>query len=681
MANLPERTMRRKQKSTPASPEENPWVKRLWRMKKYQERYSVNWERNEKLLFGELFSFNVGAAFKGYKGHPKNAYGWGLFKLLESEIYVQNPTAKVRGFVEQLNEVGWLLEEMIRYDLDMENVRGTGSILLLDNFICGYGTIIETVETPKKWVRYPDPETGVPDEVPLIEEQFFKWRRIHPKDFLNDPRSLRMDLADSRYCATRFFPTVDELRSDKRYRLPDNIMEFPECHTVDMVEGHRDSDRSYGESATQAEQDPKYRNIGVWEIHDNVDKRLVYVTDHQHEVIREDEPDSLPYDLQFGSRRLFPITVLGMHTQPRAWYPRAEVDLVAAQLEELNLIDALMTRDSLTKWRKTLLLGDLVTKEETKKLASPELLHSMVIVDPVKAAEIAGVQEQAPLDIRRLAMQLEDPSMARDLPARRAILHEDIQHTLGYGPADRGGMPSTRTAREAVFIHSRQEQKLATRLEAVNLFYRDLVAKHVLFFQQMGKVDRYIRVSSNTPGLDLFKKVRGEQVKGEFNFEILPGSSGPRTSEQKRAEELNLFQIVSPILAQQGKSIDASLRRLLRWWGDDRGDDILGNELQLAQQLAVALAFLRVGKAGPADVIKAASDLTLSMLPPPQLLAIQQKIQQQIIAPEQMLAGAGAAASLTGGGKTAGGPTAAAGDPNAMMTAAAAPTTGKENVT
>lgn len=676
MAEMPERPMRRSQKSNPKAPEENPWVKRLWRMKQYQLLHSHTWIRNEKLLFGDLPNLKVASAFKSLAGHPKNAYGWGLFKLLESEIYVQNPSCRVRGFLQMLDEAGWLLEQAIKYDLEQENVRGMGSMLLLDNFICGYGVAIETVETRKEWLRYPDPETGQNDELALVKDQHFVWRRIHPKDFLVDPKSLRIDLSDARYCATRFYPTVQELRDDTSFKLPEKIDQFPECYVGSDMEEHRDNTKSMGQSASQSETDPEYRTIAVWEVHDNVNQQLVYVTDFQHHILKEED---VSYDLQFGSRRLYPLTVLGMHTQPRTWYPRAEVDLVAAQLEEMNLIDALMTRDSLTKWRKTLILGDIVKKEEVKKIASPELLNSFIIVDPVKAAEVTGIQDGTQIDLRRMTLQLEDPAMNRDLPIRKQMLEQDIQHTLGYGPADRGGMPSTRTAREAVFIHSRQEQKLATRLEAVNLFYKDLIAKHVRLLQQLGVTQRYARVVDSTQGLEMFRAYRGNQLKGDFDFEILPGSSGPRTSEQKRAEELNLFQIVTPILAQQGKSIDAPLRRLLRWWGDDRGNDLLNDELQRAQDLAVALAYFRVGKSDAATVLEAATKLTTAMLPPPALLAIQQKIQQQILGPQQLMDQVGAVSGVTGGGAAAGGPSAAAGDPNAMMTAAGNNITGREN--
>ncbi len=675
MADMPERTFPKAGVSVPSGADDNPWVKRLWRMKKYQEKHSANWVRNEKLLFGELFNLKVGAAFKGLRGHPKNAYGWGLFKLLESEIYVQNPSCKVRAFLEQLNEVGYLLEQAIAYDLEMENVRGIGSLILIDNFITGYGCLMETVETPRTVLRFPNPETGKPDEVPLIEDQHFKWRRVHPADFVVDPRSLRIDLADARYIGVRFFPTLTELRDDKSFSLPEDINLYPESHTTDLVEGHRDSTRSFGETATQAEEDADYRQIGVWELHDNVKKKLVYVTDHKHSVIKEAE---VPYDLQFGSRRLFPLTVMAMHTQPRTWYPRAEVDLVAAQLEEINLIDALMTRDTLTKWRKTLMLGELVSKEEAKKLASPDLLHSLVVVDPTKAAGIAGVPDQTPPDIRRYVMQLEDPVMPRDLPTRRAILHEDIQHTLGYGPADRGGMPSTRTAREAVFIHSRQEQKLATRLEAVNLFYKDVMSKHARLLGQLGIMKRYARLVNSVTGLTIYQEFVGSKLpKGEFDFEIMPGSSGPRTSEQKRAEDLNLFQIMAPVYVQQGKSIDPLIRRLLRWWGEDRGSDFTNNEAALAEQLAIALAYFRVGKAAAPDVLKAASDFIMARMTPPPLIAIQKKIAEQT-AGISMLQGA----TFAGSGEE---PRAATGrplpgDPNAAATAAGAPTTGKENV-
>ena len=60
------------------------WSSRMERGKKHQKENAKHWLPNEKLIFG------IGADGDN-EDDADLAYGWGLFKALETAIYVQDP--------------------------------------------------------------------------------------------------------------------------------------------------------------------------------------------------------------------------------------------------------------------------------------------------------------------------------------------------------------------------------------------------------------------------------------------------------------------------------------------------------------------------------------------------------------------------------------------------------------
>lgn len=601
----------------------SPWPKRLKRMKRHQEENSKDWQRNARLLFGKS---TMPSAAK-YK-HNSLAYAWGLVKSLKTLIYVQNPDMIADARNDGNQTSADTLTKAVLYDIDQMDVKGLGNLCLIDNFVYGYGALVENVETIRG---------GYSDEAD-VEAQNYELRRVHPKDILFDPQGLKIDLSDHRYVAMAWYPTVGSLLDDKDFakNLPDEtaLKRFPECSQSLRIAQMNHTEYSGGQSmysGGEEEKDLDYKTICVWEIHDKVAGEVLYVTDYQELEIGRVES---PLRLKIGCRKLFPVTLMALNLTTDGFYPVPELSLVSDQLDTLNIIDAMMRQDTVTKWRKYAAPASLLSQEQAATLTDPDSANSLIRIDDDEINRLLGNDGVKNLDMKRLIAQLEDVSMARDLPVAKEIIEQDISKILGYGPIDRGGLPKTRSAREAMAIKEKMDQRLVERADIVAEFYRLLSIKHIQFMQQTLRVERYARVVPDIGKLAEWISYSAADLDvGEFDFIVYAGTSGPQTTEAKRASEVQLFQTAAPIVQQMGGDLRPLFYRLAKYhqWNDV--DSIFKNPKGAAKMLAMALAGLQTGQADAVQALEAASAAVMQWLTPEELKAVSQALRGQGQAP------------------------------------------------
>ena len=542
-------------KSRPLDEDEEQWKKRLVSSKKFQAQYASGWDENRRLIFSELStnkeSSGAGTPPWASGGANAVAYGWGLYEGLETSIYVQNPEVIASARDGASMPVARRVTQICKYDFDQMNVKDVGNLCLLDTFITGYGAVIESVDT----YQSKDDEGN---NTGNVSGQEFEIRRIAPMDILFDRSARRLDLSDCKYLFVAWYPTIEQLRNDPNITdLPDDVDDWPEC--TEFTRAHGPTDRSSSESHSPGqtgspggEKDPAFKQVCVWEAYDKVNHDLLYISDHKNHIIGEAE---WPVDLRFGCRDLFPVTLLYSHPVPGRFYPRPEAELIAPQLREINITERLISEDSRTKFRKWLTLAGIFTDDQKSKITDTTLANAMLYVSATQLQEVLGITGQmdpASLDLKRLVVPIEDIAPKTDLYTRYQMLEQEIHHIVGYGPADRGGLPSTRSAREAMMINQRQDQRLDKRKDRVTDFHRFMAQKHIRFLQKYASTERYVKVLPKSGELqDWFRYGRNE-IQGDFEFDVVTGSSVPKTTEVKKASELQLFQAVMPVLIQLG---------------------------------------------------------------------------------------------------------------------------------
>jgi len=592
--------------------EVSPWKARLSRMKRFQDKNSQNWKRNERLLWGTVDD-----------GDQDNVYSfaWGLVKSLETSIYVQNPDMMVEPYDARKMQVAKLLTSVSNFDLDQMDLKSIGNIGLTDCFTAGYFVCVESVETDKSTVKDGD------EDAERAEDQRYVARRVPPKDFYVDPQATRLDLADARYIAIATYPTISDLKSDPIYSsVPSDIEDYPEASETSRPTNREGAKAGDTRQEHGKEKDPDYKTICVWECHDNISGKITYVTDEKRKEIGQID-QKVKY--RIGGRKLYPVTVMAFHPAAKGWYPKAEIDLIAGQLDMLNRLDAKIYRDSMTKWSKFVTLSDLITPDQAAKITDPTIENAIIEVDKDLIGELAtGSQIHAFPNLAELVAPLKDPDPKKDLFQAREMCKSEIMDIVGYGPPDRAGMPKTRSAREAIAVKEKLEARLAKRADAVADFYRMFGMKHIMTLQQTMVLARYVRIFDSAKDLAAFRQYEKDDIEGNFNFIVYAGTSAPRNTEAKRASEIQLFQTLAP-MAQAGKiPIEPLVLRLadaFQWRGVDA---LLRNYKPATAQLAKVLFAMKQAQVPPNALPEAAAAVVQAVLTPEEIQMLAQELQQ-----------------------------------------------------
>jgi hypothetical protein len=613
--------------------EEKKWGSRLVRAKGFQKKYAKTWEENRRLIFGETLAGSAAGPAPPWTGMGSNAvsYGWGLFKGLETNIYVQNPDVRVTAKDASAMPKASRVSQIVKYDFSDEqmNVKEEGNFAFLDAWICGYGGCIESVKTKHRFDK-DGKRTGE------IEWQEFDIRRIDPKDVLFSQRARRHDLSDSDYLFVAWYPTIEELENDEDVTdLPENIEKFPEAteftRTIQPPEGsaERQAATAVGSGGT-AEKDPAFKTICVWEVYDKVGHEVLLLTDYQHYIIGRRE---WPVNLRFGARELFPYTPLLQHPIPGRFYPKAEVDLIAPQLREMNITENLISEDSRTKFKKWLTIAGIFTDDQKAKITDTGVKNALMFVSADQLRDVLGIQggaiDPAALDLRNLVVPIEDIAPKKDLFARFEMLEKEIQHIVGYGPAVRGGLPSTRSAREAMMINQEKERKLDKRRDHIGDFYRQLAMKHVRFLQKYMATERYVKIFPKAGQLADWAKYNRDDIQGDFEFDVLAGTSAPKTTETRKASELQLFQAITPILMQSQLPLRPAFERLAEFYDWDGVDALFANVKAKAAQALQAVMGFNKGQVPPEALLNAVSQLLMAELTPGEFEMMRKQMEGQ----------------------------------------------------
>lgn len=643
---------------------EKTWAGRLSRAKSFQEKYKKGWDENKRLIFSEMSDPAEGTVpGSGAAKANRVSYGWGLYEGLETAIYVQNPDILVTARDASQRPNALRVKQVVNYDMELMDAKEIGNLCLLDTFINGYGAVIEAVETEHK-VDEDGEKTGE------VEWQGFGLRRIEPTDILFDPQSKKLDLSDCRYLFVAWYPTIDELRNDPRMTdLPKKLEEFPE--SSEATRGHSPGASmalerqaaSLIQGQPQGETDPSYKTICVWECYDKVNHKILYITDNKGYIIGEGE---WPTNLRFGPADLYPITLLYAHPVPGRFYPRPEAELIAPQLREINITEKMISEDSTTKFRKWITLAGIFTDDQKAKVTDTDLANAMIYVDATQLAEVLGVQKLDPnqVDMRNLVVPIEDVAPKKDLYIRYEMLEKQIQHIIGYGPSARGGLPSTRSAREAMMINAKQDQRLDKRKDRIISFYRLLAMKHIRFLQHHMATERYAKVMSKAGQLTDWMKYSREEVLGDFEFEVVAGTTTPKNTEVKKASVQQMAQLIMPILMQRGQDVRPVVELLAEYWGWDEVDRCFSDVKQHAEALARGAAAFMKGQIPPQELMNLIGRLLMAELTPQEFAMIEKQMnagKPQMGAP--------------GGGEGAPAPEGMGqrGDPNPQATAAGGP--------
>lgn len=615
------------------------WNDRIDRMRKYQDAHAGTWRKNEKLLFGDTTGSTLPGAPVGTGESVKGlAYAWGLIEGLITRIYVANPTVVARPRNRAQVQLAKVITQIVETDLEDLDLKSVGNQLVVDCFWAGYGAEIEVVHNVlSDRVAEVNEITGQPAVTEVsLDAQDFEFRRIYPKDVLFDPQGIRLDMADHRYAATFFYPTLSwvmETAKQRGWKLPLSIEDWPECGQATRESGGARTSQRSAESYAADEKDPAYRTVAVLEIYDKADRepQLRYALAEDFFYLGE---APWPADLRLGGRVFFPITTMAFTRATRGFYPKPELDLIAPQLTELALVDRLWRDSLLEKTKKLVTVAGIADEQTINKMVDLSSPRQIIQLDLAAVQNFFGEDKMPPnFNVHGLLAPLDDLRVDRDLPGRYMALEQQINHILGYGPAERAGMPSTRTAREATIIASGMESKLQKRMDAVDDFTRMVAVKHIQFLQQTLKIERHARNVAELQEMEPLFAYTADQIAGEFAFSVYAGSGAPKNTAARRAEVMEMAQTLGPMLIQQGydlRPLVEIVAETMRW---PEADEIFSNVRAHIKGLAAAIVAVKTGQAAPEALMEMASKVVFAGLSQQEVQALGAQLQQQGAAP------------------------------------------------
>lgn len=602
------------------------WQSRLKRMKDYQSENSADWSTNERLLVGDTTGVEADGLPKGAGFKAKGlAYAWGLVNALISEIYAQNPTLVADPYNPEFRDVARLVSRVAQSDLELMEVEEVLQDAITDSFPCGYGAVIEVVEN---YVSTRIDKDGT--ELPSLDGQDFELRRLHPNDVLFDPAGRRMDLSDHRWLGIRFYPTIGALKKRKEkdgWVLPDKLDETPEAIPEVRGNNRMEMTTTQLQAGTHQEKDPDARQVSVVELHDKTKMKIQYVLEHTGFVMKE---KPWPFNLRIGARSYFPVTLVWFNKKTTGFYPVPELTFVRPQLLELADLARKMREASANQYRKVATLAEFIDPTQKEEIVDQTKPWNLLTLDRKAVAEFFGEDSLKDFDIRRVLQVFDDLMVSRDHMARYQMVQQDIEHILGYGPSNRGGMPRVRSAREAVIINDANQGKLATKISKIEKSFRLIAQKHLMILQQIQSTERYARNFPELADYMPFLSYDKEAIKGDFNFRVFGGSSAPKNTDAKKAQAREIWQFMAPVF----QATQQDLRPLVQIIADSHGwPELVDGIYKNVHKEIIALAALSfsVQKQGgdPKQLFEAVARVVQLELSAQELQLIAQKISQQ----------------------------------------------------
>lgn len=576
------------------------WFRRMDASKKVRDRHARIWDENRRLLLGL-------EGIRGFKRGELVNITWAAFQTTIGSIYAQNPKPIIREKKGDLQVTARMLTDVVISDLEEMRARSAVRMCMADVFWAGFGLIVEKLssDVTNQFARYTIDGQAYEASVQVPTNQRYTLHRVYPKEVLFDPLGSTPDLRDSRWLGLPCYMTIRELRESDEFSVNEKILKKlrrmsapPALDGIEQAGTRWQNPRNTG--AYDSEESDDLAQVKIYEIWDRVNKKRVYIPDGLDDVLLTDD---WPIELRLNGELLFPCNILYFNENPDELYPIPEISMIAPQLKQYSVLFKKILRDSVEKFRKFAVRGDIVSQEQQAKLEEGSQ-NSVIAIDPTKS--VLGGQ---PIRLEDAVAPLRDPSVDRDAIAVAEMVKNLIHEILGAGDWASAGFRSTRSATEAATLSDFLRSRMTTRTENVDAFFRGLVTTHVLYLQQTLSEERAV-MTTDENGMAVWQKYNKENITGTFQFSVLAGSSLPQNTETTRQENIAFFQQVFPAIQASGGNV----RPLIDWISpfykmpQHLVDQMFGNHRQALQQLLLIFSAIHNGAKIPgAQLIEAIS--------------------------------------------------------------------------
>lgn len=501
-----------------------------------------------------------------------------IFAYVKSEIpslYLRDPKIKVNAKKGTSHLAARILEKALNYlwrtkRIKRENKKNILDVLLVGHswFKTGYAGKFGAVEEANG------------NTYEFIESEDFFGYRVPYKDITFNP-----DANDPPYDCTWIAHEVcvplADIQKSKLYKntkdLKPSITGEYDLESKDPVNDDKRHDLGV----------PKARLYEVW---DKSTRTVFTIAEGCDHYLKEPQP--WPYDMNG-----FPFSYLRINEDPMCPYGIPDCYMFEPQVLEIMKIRAMML-DHLKRFNRQLLISQGSMGEEAKSHFAAGITGAVIEVN-TGGKPLGDVAVPTPY-----------PQIQTDIYAIEDRLTQDTINISGQAPSERGASQktTTRTFKELVEIKKGAENRRSDKIDTIEDFVEDAASNLVALLQQLADIPYFVRIADDDPekvieGLQSRQSAgmegavtngngftfTKEDIAGEFDFEVVAGSTKPLDQEQKLSLIVSLFEMLPSVGVMPGGPV-------YKYLGNEFADELDLGGLKKAIEEEQALAEERAQK-------------------------------------------------------------------------------------
>lgn len=357
-----------------------------------------------------------------------------------------------------------------------------------------------------------DPQLGGEEtSISVILEDSPFAERVSPMDVFVDPDGTSMK--DIKWIAQRIRRSISEVKADKRYSkiAREEVQIMAVSRYADDPSRKKIQDKSQGYAE-------------IWEFYDIANKTMsVFCEGAEHFLVK---PMALPYS--FGQ----PFVMLRDYDVPDHFYPIGELESMEPLQRELN-----ETRTQMMNHRKKFARKYLYKESAFDQLGRTALEsdEDNVMVPVISDESIGAVVTAMPAIINPPEFyNLSDTILG------------DIDRVTGVSEIQRGGTTEIRrTATEANLMQDASNARTADKLAIVEQAISEIGRRMVSLAYQFMTGQHVARIVGKD-GEPVWVEYDREYLAGDFDFEVVSGSTQPANEAFRRQMALQVVDAMAP---------------------------------------------------------------------------------------------------------------------------------------
>lgn len=466
-----------------------------------------------------------------------------VFAYLRTELpalYTRNPHIKVNPRNRTSIFSAKILEAAINYIWYCKKIKREVKKCIVDAKIIGHAWF-KTGYTG----QFGTIEDGNGNTIETIEsEDFFGYRVpwdcvVFDTDAIDPPY-------DCKWIAHYVWAPLEQVKKNPRYNK-------------DVVSNLRPTTKKEELNKEQDLTDPKKAKVCLMEVWD-MENKQIFLTAKGADGYLEN-PKNLPYEMKG-----YPFSYLQFNQDNDEPYGTSDIHMWIYQILELIKVRS-AALDHLKRFNRQIFMEKSNIDDDQKELYKQGVTGSIIEVNDITKFK------ESPFG-----------ALNPDIYNIESRIKEDFINVSGQTPGERGGSQATttRTKAELQMIDAGAKNRRSEQEDLIESFVEDIAQNKIALIKQFATEPYYVRIlGQGTPDLQQAIKERAsasgndavqqqggftftsEDIKGEYDIEVVSGSMAPLDKAQKLNHAMQLLELAPKAGAMPGGPVIATLAKII----------------------------------------------------------------------------------------------------------------------